>query len=438
MKANWKVLFGVLLVSGGSSSAEALDEQMLQRLMAAPEVHKAVAEEADRQMAQGEFFDEMAMKAVLAEVLAVDPAAIPPIRLGPAPGETGSVSTRDELLEGRSSSGPVTVPDWQRALQEEALQPAIQTALQKALVDHLQSGGRIAASSSVDGAVLRSALSELPPSSVRQILRSSLSGRGEHRTVKLPPVSETMSLLGADDRRLLAEHRDVLADHGRLIREMPSWPSELRAAARRFISLSRGVATAPDDHAPAEASSDAYWDRTGSRSRLQNYLDAIETRSLASTLGVDTGGVAARTPMFDSAEFPEHRFADFVHPSVGAFRMKQVPAYGTVQGAKVYVLPTTHGASRIFTDTAFGSPMIVEETRVDDERATPVDAPGGYVIAGRPASVSLVKYKEDQWETSVYAYDGRTSVHVEIAAKLEGAALDSFVDFVRHLVESDP
>ena len=141
--------------------------------------------------------------------------------------------------------------------------------------------------------------------------------------------------------------------------------------------------------------------------------------------------------MFDLAEFSEHRFEDFVHPSDGVFRMKHVPAYGTVPGAKVYVLPTTHGAIRIFTDTAFGSPMIVDETRVDDERATPVDAPGDYVIAGRAASVSLVRYQQDWWETSVYAHDGRTSIHVEIAARFEGAALDSFVDFVRHLVESD-
>ena len=141
--------------------------------------------------------------------------------------------------------------------------------------------------------------------------------------------------------------------------------------------------------------------------------------------------------MFDSSEFPERRFEDFVNPAVGVFPMKQVPTYGTTLAAKIYVVPTTHGAIRIFTDTAFGAPMIVEETRVDDERAAPVDATGDYVIAGRAASVSLVKYEEDQWETSVYAWDGRTSVHVEIGAKLEGAALDSFVDFVRRLVESD-
>ena len=422
------VLFVVLLFSSGSNSAAERDEEMPQRLLTTPQVHKAAAKEANRQVASGEFFDETAMKAVLAAVLGVDPTALPPIQLGPFPGETGNTSARKELA---------TVSDWQRALQEEALQPAVQHALQKALLDHLQSGGRLATGPSVDGAVLRGALSELPPSGVRRILERSPAPSQEHRTVELPPVSETMALLNTEDRRLLADHRDVLADHGRLIREMPSWPSDLRAAARRFIALSRGEATEPDDHAEAEANSAAYRDRTGSPSSLERHLDAIERRSLASALGADTRGVAARTPMFDSAEFPEHRFEDFVHRSVGVFRMKQVPAYGTVPDTKVYVVPTTHGAIRIFTDTAFGSPMIVEETRVDDERAAPVDAPGDYVIAGRAASVSLVKYREDWWETSVYAYDGRTSVHVEIAARLEGAALDSFVDFVRHLVESD-
>lgn len=167
MKANWKVLLVVLLFSAGGNSAAERDEEMLQHLLTTPQVHKAVAEEANRQVASGEFFDETAMKAVLAEVLGVDPTALPPIRLGPFPGETGDTSALDEVFVARTSSDQATATDWQRALQEEALQPTVQHALQNALLDHLRSGGRVATGSSVDGAVLRSALSELPPSGVR-------------------------------------------------------------------------------------------------------------------------------------------------------------------------------------------------------------------------------------------------------------------------------
>ena len=81
--------------------------------------------------------------------------------------------------------------------------------------------------------------------------------------------------------------------------------------------------------------------------------------------------------------------------------------------------------------------MIVEETRTPEQPASSLlRTHNKYLVGGREASVTLVKYGETRWETSVFAYDGRMSYYVELAAKLEGADLDFLWGFVRDLVES--
>ena len=425
------LLGGFLLCSAGISLHAASDEEM-NRLLAQPAVYTAIAAEADRQVDSGEFFDESAMKAVVAQVLGVDPGALPRIRLGPFPGEPVEAAGGYGAQSPAASLGS---SDWQRALQQQALRPEVQEVLQETLLEHLRNGGRIAGGGH-DEVILRKALSELPSGDLRRLLEYALPLPHDHVPISVPGVSDTLARMSSEDRGLLAQHHEVLADHGELLRQMPSWPATTRTAARRFLTLAREGA-GPIAGSPADdVESPGFWDRTGARSRLDAYLGIVETRKLASSLGADYGRLAGRMPVFESAEFPEHRFEDFTDPSVGVFRMRQIPVYGTVPHTEVYVVPTTHGAIRILTDTAFGGPMVVEETRVDDERATPADSPGDYTIAGREASVSLVRYGEHHWETSVYAYDGETSFHVELGARLEGATLDHFVGFVRQLVES--
>lgn len=410
------------------------------RLLTQPEVYAAVAAEAKRQVESGEFFDESAVKAAIAEVLGVEPATLPPIRLGPFPGASVNAYGVYPVI-GLQPPEATATTDWQNALLNEALQPDVQAVLQDALHEHLRSGSRIT-DGGHDEAILRKALTAMPPGGLRDLLQHTVSLGQDRPAIDLPNVSDTLARMRVSDRRLLDEHRSILADHGQLIRQMTLWPPETRAAARRFLALSRQALSVQDGPAgTVETVADSaaqlgFWDRTGSQSRIDAYLDIVKSRELASALGADHGGVGARLPLFEISEFPEHRFEDYTDPSVGVFRMRRIPAYGTMPDAKVYVVPTTHGAIRIVADTAFGGPMVVEETRVDDERATPVDSPGDHVIAGREASVSLVKYGEDQWETSVFAYDGKTSFHVEVGAKLEGAMLDHFVEFVRQMVES--
>lgn len=436
----YRVLFSgcLLMCSAGSSLGANIDENM-GRLLAQPDVYAAVSEEADRQVESGEFFNEPAMKAAIAEVLGVDARDLPPIRLGPFPGATdGDVAATaavaiDQAVSARSPDGVPETVDWQRALQAEALRPDVQATLQEALREHIRDGGQIAGGNHDE--IVRKALPRMPSGNLRGLLEHALSVQKDIQLLELPAVSETLSLMSDEDRLLLAEHHDVLADHGRLLRKMPSWPPDLRTTARRFLTLSLHGATEPDRSDSDEAGRQDYWDRTGSPSRLDAYLDMIRSRELASSLGAGLGSMT-RIPIFESSEFPEHQFEDFLLASASDFRPTPIPVYGTVPQSKVYVVPTTHGAIRVFTDTAFGAPMIVEETHIDDERATPTDAPGNYIIAGRQASVSLVKYAEDRWDTSVSAYNGRTSYHVEVGTKLENSALDSFVGFVRHLVEN--
>lgn len=245
------------------------------------------------------------------------------------------------------------------ALGRFLLQPEVQAVLQKAVHEHLRRSGTLDAAG-LDEA-LAVATQQLPPGHLRTVLEQAMAEkRALPQGHQYPDVADTLGRLSPEDRDVLGNYREVLSDHGRLVEEMQSWPFEVRRAAQRYLSIARSGAA------------------SGSIGLSEELIDAQDPLSAV--------------PVFDESAFSQQQLDAYLDPSQGEIRLKAVPLYALMPHTEVYVIPFTHGAIRIYTDTAFGGAMLLKEARI--EEVLTLLPTGEFEIAGNEASVSLSRYDD--------------------------------------------
>ena len=87
----------------------------------------------------------------------------------------------------------------------------------------------------------------------------------------------------------------------------------------------------------------------------------------------------------------------------------------------------------VVSDTKFGSVLYSEKTEAVSVR--PHDP--NLRILGHDASVTISKYADDVWATTVVAFDGSHMYRITLEKKLEGEELDEFVRMATSMIERD-
>ena len=435
------------------SAIEVQSPESVQRLFSQPEVQAVVGKEIARQISAGTYYDERALRSTISMTLSIDEEDLPPLRLmadARTPDLTQVVQRAHRNLESSRNGTIEAFPTstWEKSLQDEAMRPEVQAVIQKAIFDHLDGGGTLDVIEM--DKVLAGVIPDLPRGQLREVLEQAMSAQQQLPQGQMTAsVANTLERLSPADRDLLADHLDILANHGRLVDEIQSWPPDQRRAAQKFISYSRRGAI-PTELGPSEeylqaarnriqfAREQGYWDRSGTSSALQNYLGMVQSRS-SPAYSEERGRLEQQdylstVPVFDELQFSQRTLEEYLDPSQGEIRLKKVPSSVLTSESEAYVIPTTHGAIRIYTHTAFGGTMLLKEERT--EEVIPILSTGEHSIAGNEAFVSLSRYDGDRWETHALAYDGWMSYQVEVEGKLEGIELERFIEFTRDFVEN--
>ena len=91
-----------------------------------------------------------------------------------------------------------------------------------------------------------------------------------------------------------------------------------------------------------------------------------------------------------------------------------------------------HGSSQIYSRSAFGPRLHVEESNA----ANFIPHIPNLTIAGHDGTVTWEKHDTGAWTTTVSGFNGRKVFHVSVETKLDGHLRDQFVEMARTIIES--
>ena len=259
---------------------------------------------------------------------------------------------------------------------------------------------------------------------------------GEDLTPERLPTEQVLERISAESRAALADHRDLLDDHWALISALPSLPEETKRAAHEFLGRMQ-------EHAPPALPADmlreierakerGYFEKRGAPAATQ-LLAAIEQRELwASDMAARRTAQSASEGDGYSArrEQPFYRALDdylATHP-----HLPIVPAAHVETGARNYVVPGPQGSSQIYSRSAFGPRLHVQESNA----ANFIPHIPNLTIAGHDGTVTWEKHDTGAWTTTVSGFNGRKVFHVSVETKLDGHMRDQFVEMARSIIES--
>ena len=207
-------------------------------------------------------------------------------------------------------------------------------------------------------------------------------------------------------------------------------PERTRRAAREFLGkLTEPVSAA--ELLPADvlreierAQERGYFETPGAPSGTQ-LLAAIGQSELAS----NEAAIGPQDSLFAAPVASYSRLED--HIAIHA-DFPTVPTDYIKPGSRNYVVPTAGGSSQIYSSSAFGPRLHIEES--DAVNFTP-HIPN-LTIAGNDGTVIWEKHEAGAWTTKVSGFNGRKVFHIAVEAKLEGNLRDLFVDMAKAIIES--
>ena len=113
--------------------------------------------------------------------------------------------------------------------------------------------------------------------------------------------------------------------------------------------------------------------------------------------------------------------------------LAQVSATYLQDDSENHVLPGIGQATRLFSKSTFGNGALLLIEQSDADGFRPHDP--NLTIAGRPGTVTSMRYADGKWSTTVAGFDGRRVHHVTVEAKLEDTERQEFVRFATTLIE---
>lgn len=303
-----------------------------------------------------------------------------------------------------------------------------------------------------DEAALRTAIEAAIPSLSAEMQQSLQAGfHIQMEDVDLPlrkdgggmtperlPTEEVLARISLESQTALAAHRDLLDDHWELIRSLPNLPAETRRAAEEFLGrLQEPVPAA--SLLPAErlreierAKERGYFEKRGAPMATQLLATIEQSRLLDSDMAAHSLSRSASERDGFSAHGKQPFYWDMddylaMHPD-----LPTVPATHVAAGSRNFVVPAQRGSSQIYSQSAFGPRLHVQEFNAAN--FTP-HIPN-VTIAGHDGTVTWDKHDTGVWTTTVSGFNGRKVFHVSVEAKLEGGMRDGFVEMATTIIES--
>ncbi len=244
-------------------------------------------------------------------------------------------------------------------------------------------------------------------------------------------IDEAIASLPDEMRESLRGYEDVLAEEKKLFRALRYMPKESVDAAfkvhrLRFPHPVTEQVKAQIERRVAAAKERGYSIDEDSASPPKEVLARIRQQRLIR-------GTAPSSPR--TRQDPLAPFAAFQelaeYEQAGGHLAPSMPAYGVPAQTEAYIGPWgMEGVAMVFADSDFGAPILITEDAVD----TVTYFNPNLTIFGRDASVGLTKYRDNEWATSVSAFDGRRASLVRIAAKLNGQQRDDFISFAKDVI----
>ncbi len=248
-------------------------------------------------------------------------------------------------------------------------------------------------------------------------------------------VDEALVSLSTEMRKSLRGYEDILADEKKLFRALRTMPEETRVAALRMHSLRFPNPGAEEAMAQLKlkvtaARERGYFLNENSIPLPKRLLARIRQARLIRVLD-------PAPPTAGHIPNPLAPFAAFQtiaeYEQAGGNPLPPMPAHGVPLGTEAYIDPWgMKGMARVFADSDFGAALAITEDSADEVSY----ADPNLTIFGRDAAVELTKYGDDEWATSVSAFDGRRTFRIDVAAKLEGQRRDDFVRFAKDAIEN--